>query len=207
MRKLPVGSSWDGFQKQKRLIFARKDVPYLNFSPRKRASLGRVVRVTNFRSLPQGTSLSSKVFYHFLEHLQKREKSKQRNEGRRVEFVSEKLSDRAYVNQPDISFEEFADFFLEKCAQRKDKSTLRMHEENLRRIKLFFKGRRLKSIRSVDIGAFLSYLEDEGAPSIIVSRHLRTLRVVLESAVQHGYLKKSPVEFKPQTAGLKFSRI
>lgn len=125
-----------------------------------------------------------------------------------MNFLSGGLSRRgAYVNQLDISFEEFAEFFLEECAREGDKNTLGMHEENLKRIKLFLKGRKLRSIRSVDIGAFLSYLEDEGVPSIVISRHLRTLRVVLESAVEHGYLKKSPVEFKLHVTGLKFSQI
>lgn len=181
----------------KRNIFSKRQVPYLIFFPFRTPSIGRVVRVSTLRPLHEaerdlaellkmGIVYSVRNISIFLESFTSREEVKRRKDLKKKEKLREAKC--------EITFEEFSHFFLKIYGGKMSRSLKEMHKENLRRANIFFKNRSLKSIRSVDINDFISYLEDESS-SVVVSSHLRTIRAVLEVAVEHGYLKKNPADF------------
>lgn len=103
-----------------------------------------------------------------------------------------------YQEIPDISFKDFSAKFIEAHASRVREQTLAMYEGHLRRTAIpFFDKRRLKSIRAVDIEAYLSYLKKLGTSPATSAKQLRTLKMLLKKAVQWGYLTKSPAEHIP----------
>ncbi|GFP31089.1 MAG: putative defective protein IntQ [Actinobacteria bacterium] len=100
-----------------------------------------------------------------------------------------------YQELPDISFEELAAKFLESQRARVREKTYLGYRGHLEgRLIGYFKGRKVKTIRPVDVESFLASMAQEGVSAATTAKHLGTLKMLLKRATQWGYLTRSPAE-------------
>jgi integrase len=110
--------------------------------------------------------------------------------------IEHEICQGTYQEIPDITFEAFARKFLQAHAVRVREKTLATYSSHLEtRIIPYFAGRKLKSIRAIDIESFLAHLKNQGVTPATSAKYLRTLKLVLKRACQWKFLVENPAEY------------
>ena len=110
----------------------------------------------------------------------------------RIEKLDEKMGYKKPKAQADISFEKFADEFLELYSKQNKRSWTR-DETSLKSLKAFFKGRELQDIGAEDIEGYRAKRKAEVSEPTI-NRELACLKTLFNKAIEWGKLDINPAQ-------------
>lgn len=108
--------------------------------------------------------------------------------------IEKSLNDGSYLDPmtAKMTVNQWADLWI-KGQQMHRPNTLRQAVSDLKRIRAAFGHRQLRSIKPVEVKAWVATMQDEGlAPSTVYARH-RRLKQLIDDAVNDGVLPKSPL--------------
>ena len=110
----------------------------------------------------------------------------------RIEKLDEKLGFRKPGKNEHVSFEKFADEFLELYSKQNKRSWKR-DEASLKNLKPFFKGQELQDIRPEDIERYRAKRKTDVSPATI-NRELACLKTLFNKAIEWGKLESNPAQ-------------